>query len=229
LSATATLAVGAGISGEVSAHEGGFDRGARAGAMTETDLGARDSLVIVDVQRDFCPGGTLAVPQGDEIIAPLNAWIVQAEHGGAVIVASRDWHPRGHPSFKTEGGPWPEHCVQDTPGAAFCSGLRLPVKALLICKGVRLDRDQYSAFDETGLAAALRKRGVERVWITGLALDVCVRATALDAVKAGFETHVVLRLCRALSLASEREALDEMRKAGVNIDGEPVHPLAELE
>jgi nicotinamidase/pyrazinamidase len=186
--------------------------------MTDVDLNERDALIIVDVQRDFCPGGALPVPHGGDIAAPLSALTEQAARVGATIAASRDWHPRGHPSFKSEGGPWPEHCVQDTPGAALHPDLRLPPDALLIAKGVRFDRDQSSAFDETGLANALAKRGVERVWIAGLALDVCVRATALDAARAGFETHVLTSLCRALSPKGEREALTTLRKAGVSIE-----------
>lgn len=143
--------------------------------MNETDLNQGDALVIVDVQRDFCPGGALPVPQGDAIIAPLNAWMEQGQRRGAVIVASRDWHPRSHPSFKAEGGPWPEHCVQDTEGAAFCSGLRLPAQTLIVCKGVRFDRDQYSAFDETGLAAALKKAR-DRARLDRRACTRCLRA-----------------------------------------------------
>jgi nicotinamidase/pyrazinamidase len=177
-----------------------------------------DALLIVDVQRDFCPGGALPVAEGDAVVAPLNALINQARAAGAVIVASRDWHPRGHPSFKEQGGPWPEHCVQSTPGASFHGGLRLPAQTLLVSKGVRFDRDQLSAFDETGLAVALVKRGVRRVWIGGLALDVCVRATALDAARAGFETHVVLDACRAIAPQDDQRTIRDLRQAGVIVE-----------
>jgi nicotinamidase/pyrazinamidase len=178
-------------------------------------------LLIVDVQYDFCPGGALPVPEGNAVVPVLNSWIARAVTGGAAIFASRDWHPVGHPSFAPQGGPWPPHCLQDTPGAAFHKGLHLPHEAILVSKGTRFDKDQYSAFDETGLAFVLRRRGVTRIWIGGLALDVCVRATALDAVRAGFETHVILQACRALSSASEGAALRQMQDAGVVLE-EPI-------
>jgi nicotinamidase/pyrazinamidase len=186
--------------------------------MSMTMLGSRDALIVVDVQKDFCPGGALPVPDGDEVVAPLNDWIEDARRAGAVVVASRDWHPRGHPSFHGDQGPWPQHCVQNEAGAQFHGDLRIPPEALIVSKGVRFDRDQLSAFDETGLAHALKRRGVRRVWIGGLALDVCVRATALDAVRAGFETHVVRSASRAIEPEDEAKTLQEMREAGVVID-----------
>jgi len=189
--------------------------------MKSPPLFPSDALLIVDVQQDFCPGGALPVPEGNAVVPILNAWIARAVTGGAAVVASRDWHPVGHPSFVPHGGPWPPHCLQDTPGAAFHKGLHLPHETILVSKGTRFDKDQYSAFDETGLAIALRRRGVSKVWIGGLALDVCVQATALDAVRAGFETHVILQACRALSFASERTALKKMQDAGVVLE-EPI-------
>lgn len=180
-----------------------------------------DALLIVDVQLDFCPGGALPVPDGDAVVPALNAWIACAVAGGAIVVASRDWHPAGHPSFVSEGGPWPPHCLQDAPGAAFHKGLRLPRGTILVSKGTRFDKDQYSAFDETGLAVVLQRRNIRRAWIGGLALDICVQATALDAVRAGFETHVIHEACRALSPASETSALTKMRDDGVIVE-EPI-------
>jgi nicotinamidase/pyrazinamidase len=182
-----------------------------------------DALVIVDVQQDFCPGGALAVPEGNAVVPVLNAWIAKAVAGGAAVIASRDWHPVEHPSFSSQGGPWPQHCLQDTPGAAFHKGLHLPHDTILVSKGTRFDKDQYSAFDETGLAIALRRRDIRRIWIGGLALDICVKATALDAVRAGFETHLIHQACRALSAASEKAALRQMQDAGV-VAEEPVTP-----
>jgi nicotinamidase/pyrazinamidase len=154
-------------------------------------LGPADAVIAVDVQNDFCPGGALPVPEGDQIVPVLNRWIEAAQAGGAAVVASRDWHPPGHVSFQERGGPWPIHCVQHTPGAEFHPELRLPDDAILVSKGAALDRDNYSAFDETGLAETLRRRGVTRVWIGGLALDVCVAATVEDALREGFETHLL--------------------------------------
>jgi len=128
-----------------------------------------DALIIVDVQRDFCAGGALPVPDGDEVVAVLNQWIEAAEGAGALVYASRDWHPRAHVSFTERGGPWPAHCIQDTPGAQFHPDLRLPPSAIVVSKGVRFDKDQNSAFDDTGLAVELRQRGVHRIWVGGLA------------------------------------------------------------
>ncbi|GIX17602.1 MAG: nicotinamidase [Rhodothalassiaceae bacterium] len=181
------------------------------------DLGPGTALIVVDVQRDFCPGGALPVPEGDAVVPVLNRWIAAAEEAGALLVFSRDWHPRGHPSFAAEGGPWPEHCLQDTPGAAFHPALRVPETAHLVSKGTRFDKDQYSAFDETGLAALLAKRGIRRVLIGGLARDVCVKATALDAVGAGFETWLISEGARALGPESGAAADREMTAAGVHI------------
>ncbi len=186
--------------------------------MTSRPLFPSDALLAIDVQRDFCPGGLLPVPDGDAVIPILNEWIRQARLGGALVVASRDWHPLEHPSFKDQNGPWPEHCVQDQPGAAFHKGLDLPSDALLVSKGTRFDKDQLSAFDETGLAFALARHGVRRVWICGLALDVCVLATSLDAARAGFETHVIHDACRALSAEGERRALEQMLARGVIVE-----------
>jgi len=186
--------------------------------MIAKPLGAKDALILVDVQRDFCPGGALPVPDGQAVVEPLNAWIARARQGAALVVASRDWHPRGHPSFKDAGGPWPTHCLQDTPGARFAAGLKLPRSVVLVSKGVRFDKDQYSTFDDTGLAQMLGKRGVRRVWIGGLALDICVRATALDALRAGFETHIILESCRALTAQGQETALNELRAAGAIVE-----------
>lgn len=177
-----------------------------------------DALIIVDVQRDFCPGGALAIEGGDEIVEPLNRWIEEAEGADVPVFASRDWHPRGHLSFRESGGLWPPHCVQDTPGASFHPGLRLPVSARVVTKGVRFDKDQNSAFDATGLAVELRRLGVRRLWVGGLAADVCVLATVLDARREGFEVHLVREATRAVKPGDEERVLDEMRAAGVVIE-----------
>jgi len=179
-----------------------------------------DALLVVDVQNDFCPGGALAVPEGDGVVAELNRWLGKAVSGGAVVCASRDWHPAGHVSFRERGGPWPTHCVQRSWGAALREDLHLPPDALVVDKGTRPDLDNYSAFDGTGLAALLRARGVTRVWIGGLALDYCLLASALDAVKEGFETHLLVSATRPVEVeAGDGErALLRMRAAGVHIE-----------
>ncbi|RUO23938.1 nicotinamidase [Aliidiomarina minuta] len=174
-----------------------------------------DALLIVDVQNDFCPGGKLGVEDGDTIVPVLNQWIAQAETHQLPVFASRDWHPLGHLSFSEQGGPWPEHCVQDTPGAAFHSDLQLPKNSILISKGARFDKDQYSAFDDTGLAEELHKRGIKRLWVGGLAQEVCVQATALDAREAGFETLLIQKATRAIDAKDGEQALKKMRDAGV--------------
>ncbi|NIR59870.1 MAG: nicotinamidase [Gammaproteobacteria bacterium] len=180
-----------------------------------------DALLVVDVQNDFCPGGALAVPDGDQVVPVLNAWVAEAERKGVPIYVSRDWHPAGHVSFKEQGGPWPVHCVQDTDGAEFHPDLRVPADAIKVTKGTRFDQDQYSTFDQTGLGEELRRRGIGRLWIGGLAQDVCVRASALDAAKAGFEVHVIEDATRAISEESGAEAAEEMREAGVRVEREP--------
>ena len=178
-------------------------------------LHAGDALLIVDVQIDFCPGGALPIEHGDTVVPVLNRWIKAAVAAKVPIYASRDWHPAHHLSFSESGGPWPVHCLQDDRGAQFHPGLKLPPSTIVVTKGTRFDRDQYSAFDETGLAAELTKRGVTRVWVGGLALDVCVRATALDARRYGFETILIADAARPVTAAGGESALDEMRAAGV--------------
>jgi len=181
-------------------------------------LRAGDALLVVDVQPDFCPGGALAVPGGDEVIPVLNAWIAAAREREVPVCASRDWHPLQHVSFEAQGGPWPPHCVQDTPGAAYHPDLALPEDVVKITKGTRLDRDQYSAFDETGLADHLRHNGVERLWVGGLAQDVCVRASVLDACKESFAVHLIAAATRPVDASAGEEALREMRDAGARIE-----------
>jgi nicotinamidase/pyrazinamidase len=192
--------------------------------MGEAGLGPADAVIVVDVQNDFCPGGALPVSEGDQVVPVLNRWIEAAETSGVKVVLSRDWHPPTHSSFKEHGGQWPTHCVQGTRGAAFHPDLRVLAEAIIVTKGDKADRDQYSAFDGTGLGEQLKEQGVRRVWVGGLALDVCVRATVLDALKLGFEVHVIRAGTRAVNMqpGDGDRALEEMREAGAIIeDGEP--------
>jgi nicotinamidase/pyrazinamidase len=181
-------------------------------------LHAGDALILVDVQIDFCPGGALPIEHGDQVVPVLNGWIAAASQAGIPVYASRDWHPRGHLSFTESGGQWPPHCLQDSEGARFHPDLRLDPSTVIVTKGVRFDRDQYSAFDETGLARELRARGVNRVWVGGLAQDVCVRATVLDARRAGFEAIVIADGTRPVTHAGGAKANDEMRRAGAHFE-----------
>ena len=195
-----------------------------------------DLLLVVDLQVDFCPGGALAVADGDAIVPAVN----RLARGFAHVVLTQDWHPAGHSSFASAHpgkqpfatielpyGPqilWPDHCVQGTPGAAFHPGLDIPHAELVLRKGFHPAIDSYSAFREndrktpTGLAAYLRERGFARVTLCGLATDFCVLYSALDARAAGFETRLVLDACRGLDhQGSLARALDDMRKAGVEL------------
>ncbi len=176
-----------------------------------------DGVVVVDVQNDFCPGGALAVDEGDQTIPVLNEWVAAARDKGVPVYASRDWHPRDHLSFEPEGGPWPVHCVQDTEGAAFHPALKLPEDTIVVTKGTRFDQDQYSAFDQTGFAEELKRKGVKRLWVGGLAEDVCVRATALDARKHGLDVRVIRDATRAISEESRRKTEAELAEAGVEL------------
>ncbi|HMA88349.1 MAG TPA: nicotinamidase [Burkholderiales bacterium] len=178
--------------------------------------GARDALLVVDVQKDFLPGGALAVAHGDEVVAPLNAAIQAFERAGRPVYASRDWHPANHCSFKARGGPWPPHCVAGTRGAEFADGLALPPATVVISKADSADTDAYSAFGGNDLAAQLKRKGVRRVVIGGLTTDYCVVNTVLDARAAGFDVLVLAHAIRAVDVrpGDGARALEAMRKAG---------------
>jgi len=193
-------------------------------AATKLEPGANDILLVIDVQNDFCPGGHLAVPDGDAVVPVVNRLAKGFEH----VVLTQDWHPAGHSSFASSHpgtepfgeiampyGPqtlWPDHCVQQTDGAAFHEDLDIPHAELIIRKGFRKQIDSYSAFFEndhttpTGLAGYLRERGFTRVWCVGLATDFCVRFSAEDAAKQGFETAVIESGCRAIDMAGSLDA-----------------------
>ncbi len=181
------------------------------------ELHPGDGLLLVDVQNDFCPGGALPIDGGDAVVPVLNRWLAAATRDGVPVYASRDFHPSVHPSFDTQGGPWPVHCLQDSPGAAFHPDLRLPAETVVVTKGTRFDQDQNSAFDHTGLAHQLRRDGVRRLWVGGLALDVCVLATVLDARREGFAVCLIEAGTRPVTLNGGTEALAKMRVAGAEI------------
>jgi len=173
-----------------------------------------DALLIVDVQLDFCPGGALPIENGDKVVAALNQWIAEALELDLPVYASRDWHPFGHISFKPQGGIWPPHCLQDSNGARFHPNLRLPDSTIKITKGVRFDQDQNSAFDQTGLAHDLRKKGICRIWVGGLAEDVCVLATVLDGLKEGFLVMLIEDATEPVTASGGEQARQKMRSAG---------------
>lgn len=178
-----------------------------------------DALLVVDLQRDFLPGGALGVAGGDAVVAVADRLLRTFSAAGLPVFLSRDWHPPDHCSFVARGGPWPPHCVAGTDGAAFAPGLPVPPQAVVISKATRPDRDAYSAFDGTGLARALQARGVTRLWLCGLATDYCVRATALDARRAGFGVVVMADGVRAVELepGDGARALAALRGAGATV------------
>ncbi|NJE42769.1 nicotinamidase [Thermococcus sp. GR6] len=173
------------------------------------------ALIVVDMQRDFMPGGALPVPDGDKIIPRVNEYIRKFKERGALIVATRDWHPEDHISFMEQGGPWPKHCVQNTPGAEFV--VELPEDAVVISKAADPDKEAYSGFEGTNLAEILKEKGVKRVYVCGVATEYCVKATALDAVRHGFETYLLRDAVRGINPEDEGNALRELEQAGVKV------------
>lgn len=173
------------------------------------------ALIVVDVQNDFCPGGALAVPDGDAVVDVINRIASEA----SFVVATRDWHPADHGSFAAQGGPWPVHCVCGTPGAALHPGIDAGQIDAIIDKGQVSGREGYSGFEDTELERLLRERGVDTVDIAGLALDYCVKATALDARRAGFSVTVHLGATRAVEVSpgDGERAVGELRAAGVEV------------
>lgn len=170
-----------------------------------------DALLIVDVQRDFLPGGALAVQAGDEIVPILARLNERFAAAGLPVIASRDWHPADHCSFRDSGGPWPPHCVAGSPGAEIDAAIGLDPGVRIVSKATKADEEAYSAFEGTDLAAWLRERGVRRLFIGGLATDYCVKSTALDALTAGFDIVVLEDAVRAIDDADGGEALQMLR------------------
>ena len=182
------------------------------------ELTGRRALLVVDVQNDFCPGGSLAVARGDEVIAPLNRLIEEFLERGEPVYKSRDWHPAKTKHFADYGGTWPVHCVQNTRGAEFHSDLLDDPRIHVVSKGTG-DEDQYSAFDGTTLADELRAQGVTEIWVGGLATDYCVKDTVLDALGEGFKVRALTEAMRAVNLrpGDDARAIEEMRRAGAQV------------
>jgi len=194
----------------------------------EFNIQKGDALLVIDVQNDFCPGGALAITKGDSVVPELNQWIKFAVAKDAPVLASRDWHPKNHISFKDQGGDWPPHCIQDTPGALFHPNLELPESAVIISKGVRFDKDQNSAFDDTGLGDQLKKMGITRLLVGGLALDVCVRESVLDAIKEGFSVFLIRNATVPVTKEDGDTALARIKESGGKIINDPAAAEPEI-
>ncbi len=187
----------------------------------------QQALLIIDLQNDFCPGGALAVREGDAVVQPLCTLARAFAQLEKPVFASRDWHPRNSRHFAEFGGVWPVHCVQNSSGADFHPDLRKVLQdsgGIIISTGTKVDEDGYSAFDghtSTGqsLKEILEAKQVAEIFLGGLATDYCVRCSALDAANQGYQTHVMLDACRAVNLKPDdaAKAVEEMRRAGVLI------------
>ena len=180
-------------------------------------------MLIVDVQNDFCPGGSLAVKEGDQVVPVLNRYIEKFTKAGAPIFATRDWHPERSRHFINGGGQWPVHCVRETEGGKFHPGLALGSDVVIVSKGASPDADSYSGFeaiDTAGikLADLLRQAGVKRLFIGGLATDYCVKHTVLDALQYGFEVVLLEDAIRGvdLTVGDSARAIEEMVRAGAH-------------
>lgn len=188
--------------------------------MNQTEMSSekKRALIVVDVQNDFCPGGALPVPNGDEVVAPLNGLMEEFLAREEPVYKSRDWHPQKTRHFTEQGGTWPVHCVQDTRGAEFHPELLDDPRITIISKGLG-DEDNYSAFAGTDLEARLREQGVEEVWVGGLATDYCVKNTVLDALRAGFKVKPIASAMRPVELhpGDGERAIEEMRQSGAEI------------
>lgn len=174
-----------------------------------------DALIVVDVQNDFCQGGALAVPDGDAVIEPVNRLATEFPF----VVATRDWHPPDHASFAENGGIWPVHCVRDTPGAQLHPDVAREQIDAVVDAGRERDREGYSGFEDTRLEELLRERGVETVHVCGLALDYCVKETALDAARKGFHVVVHRDATRPVDVnpGDGERTVAELREAGVDV------------
>lgn len=175
-----------------------------------------DALIVVDVQNDFLPGGTLAVTQGEAVIAALQRYLDLFVDASAPIFATRDWHPPNHCSFHAQGGPWPAHCIAGSRGAEFPSSLHLPSSAIVMSKGTDPASDAYSGFQGTSLHADLQTAGITRLFVGGLATDYCVLQTVEEALRLGYAVYLLVDAVRAVNVRPEdgRRAVESMVSAG---------------
>lgn len=182
----------------------------------KASLTSADALIVLDVQNDFLPGGSLGVPMGNEIIPVLNRYIALFRTHGLPIFATRDWHPPDHCSFLPQGGPWPPHCIAATPGAAFPAALKLPSDTRIISKATSREQDAYSGFADTPLDALLQACNVRRLFIGGIATEYCVLNTVKDALQHHYTVFILVDAVRALNMKADDgpQALEEMAHLG---------------
>jgi len=178
-------------------------------------ISAKTALVVVDVQKDFCPGGALAVPEGDRVVPVLNEYVKMFRAASAPIIFTRDWHPSDHSSFKSQGGPWPNHCLHNSDGAKFHPSLVVPPEAEVVSKADKKD-EAYSLFQGTGIADELRRRGIKTLLVGGLATDYCVKETVLDGLEEGFEVYYLDDASRGVNVkaADSEKAVEIMLAKG---------------
>mgnify|MGYP001032085348 CR=1 FL=1 len=177
----------------------------------------KKALLIVDVQNDFCPGGALAVKEGDRIVPVLNKYIKVFSRGKLPIFASRDWHPKESKHFKQLGGLWPKHCIQNTKGARFHPELKLPKETIILSKGMDPDKDSYSAFQAvdsngTDFLPLLKALGINELFVGGLATDYCVKSSVLDALKSGLKVNLLIDAIKGVNIKPKdsEDAIEEM-------------------
>jgi len=184
--------------------------------MNRVIITNNSAIIAVDIQNDFCPGGALPVPDGDAVVYSMNLYITKFSKMGLPVYFTRDWHPQNHISFKTNGGIWPEHCVQETYGAELHKKLLIPSRAVIISKGISPDNDGYSGFEETDLDKRLKAKNIRQLFIGGLATDYCVKSTVLDALHAGFDVVFLSDASKGVDVntGASEQAIDEMLREG---------------
>jgi len=184
--------------------------------MNRVIITNNSAIIAVDIQNDFCPGGALPVPDGDAVVYSMNLYITKFSKMGLPVYFTRDWHPQNHISFKTNGGIWPEHCVQETYGAELHKKLLIPSRAVIISKGISADNDGYSGFEETDLDKRLKAKNIRQLFIGGLATDYCVKSTVLDALHAGFDVVFLSDASKGVDVntGASEQAIDEMLREG---------------
>ena len=184
--------------------------------MNKIIITNNSAIIAVDIQNDFCPGGALPVPDGDAVVYSMNLYITKFSKMGLPVYFTRDWHPQNHISFKTNGGIWPEHCVQETYGAELHKKLLIPSRAVIISKGISPDNEGYSGFQGTDLDKRLKAKNIRQLFIGGLATDYCVKSTVLDALHAGFDVVFLSDASKGVDVntGASEQAIDEMLREG---------------